>query len=772
MNSKHKFLDLFWHYLELGEFTQEGLGAAIIANKSSISRWINGKRRLPANVLEKICNTFGLKGEDREEFVAAYHDFWNTLKQTNSVDDLDAPIPLNVLSSKRTNLPVPPKHFTGRDDEITQIIDCLQPGQIVVVQGVGGIGKTSLVAKAIEKLYQQDPLRFPDGLCYYSFYKEAATDAALDQIYRTLVKDEKPEPNPLAALMRELTSKQALIILDGAEEADNLRRIIEVLGDCGVLIGTQSHSHTLYGHAIELKALSLEHSVELIQSLGKEYADDIDALKAICRFLDGWTIGMEITGFQLKATKKSASVFLNWLESEPMSALHLVGGKSRRENLWRLIGRSLSVVSSINPIAHHIISLMGIFSFSSVALDVLAEGLSLPKIKIIEPIVNLVNFGLLVEEEERFQLRHSLIHSYAQELFSDVSPQMVRRLANYYITFIHEQIASEAVDFTLLNMERSHIMAIAVVCEKYQLWDLVTKLAVEISPYLSLQGYLTDLEIISTRGLHSAKVSSDYPKVVGFLDTLGTVHLRLGRLDEALKLYQEALAAAQNIEDLHLLSRALLDIGIVYYKLQQYSQAYDYTQEALAIARDIKSVYLESSCLGNLSSIHSALHHSRIAVEYQLEALKKSPHLISSYNNLAIEYAILGDLDKAEILYKERIRISPQDALFAYTDLGVITYHQGRFSESKEYFHKALDVWQFAWDTKLASACALYECKALALLGIGESQEAITVFKKCLSERTPDKIFYPVVYDLLEKPNSLSGIKEIRHLLDEILIDI
>ncbi len=62
------------------------------------------------------------------------------------------------------------------------------PGEIVVLYGPAGIGKSALVRQTLYTLTNnnQAPLHFPQGIIYHDFYIQPKVDLALEKIARTL----------------------------------------------------------------------------------------------------------------------------------------------------------------------------------------------------------------------------------------------------------------------------------------------------------------------------------------------------------------------------------------------------------------------------------------------------------------------------------------------------------------------------------------------------------------------------------------------------------
>lgn len=134
------------------------------------------------------------------------------------------------------------KHFTDRETELAALLADLRPGRKVTLCGPGGMGKTALAAEAIWSLAPGDslPERFPDGVYAYSFYNQPQAAVALEDM--ALAFGEEAKPTPQAAARRALANRRALLLLDGAEDADDLPAVLQAAPTCGVIITTRRRS--------------------------------------------------------------------------------------------------------------------------------------------------------------------------------------------------------------------------------------------------------------------------------------------------------------------------------------------------------------------------------------------------------------------------------------------------------------------------------------------------------------------------------------------------
>lgn len=169
---------------------------------------------------------------------------------------LPTPIPLQ--------LPPRAPYFTGREKELAELVEELAPGKVITLCGPGGIGKTVLSAEAVWQLTgggTRAPEKFPDVVLFHSFYGKPDVDQALEYLARAY--GEEARPTPQDAARRALAGRQALLILDGAEEADDLSRVLAVRGGCGVLVTSRSRGDALE-MLCEIDPLECEGAAELL----------------------------------------------------------------------------------------------------------------------------------------------------------------------------------------------------------------------------------------------------------------------------------------------------------------------------------------------------------------------------------------------------------------------------------------------------------------------------------------------------------------------------
>jgi hypothetical protein len=191
----------------------------------------------------------------------------------------------------------PPYDFTGREEELQELVDAVRKGGTTIsgLRGMGGIGKTALAQK-IAQILKPD---FPDGQIYLdlkgakheeddgqnvqpltpteglgrivtSFGHEVNLNATVDErtgLYRSI-----------------LANKRVLLLMDNARDEQQVKPIIPPAGS--VLVVTSRPNFTLPGlFAKKLETLPPARACELLLKIEPRIGGDAAEIAGLCGYL-------------------------------------------------------------------------------------------------------------------------------------------------------------------------------------------------------------------------------------------------------------------------------------------------------------------------------------------------------------------------------------------------------------------------------------------------------------------------------------------------------
>ena len=495
--------------------------------------------------------------------------------------------------------PPRPTYFTGREEELTQLQAILQPGEVVMLYGPGGVGKSTLAAELLWRLAPNDspPEVFPDGFVYHNFYTQPQPDLAFEKFAHTF--GQKAQPSPVAAAQRVLSKRKALLILDGAEVADDLSAILAVRDQCGVLITSRRPDETTNGRTISLAPV--EEAVNLLQTWGGRQAADEAATLKICQLVGGLPLALRLAGSYMAHRQESATDYLAWLQNTSLPSLDQT--KRQQDSVPLLLAHS---IVGLSEEAQHILGIVGLLAPTSFSPDIIGVALEVSRTEAIRLLDELVSYGLLAQAAKRYLVSHTMVHTYLWRQVP-ISSQTIEWLASYYTVLAAEQSKLGIEGYTRLGDEREHMMATLTACNEHRAWHLAQKLAQAMDSYLNIQGHWTERMVAVQIGLTASRHLDDRAGEGIALSGVGNAFHNLGQVEQAQNYYERALAIHQEVSDLQSEEVTIGNLGLVHYSLGKINRAIGCFKRAVTIAQQVGDQRGEESWLGNLGLAYYSL---------------------------------------------------------------------------------------------------------------------------------------------------------------------
>jgi DNA-binding SARP family transcriptional activator/tetratricopeptide (TPR) repeat protein len=582
-----------------------------------------------------------------------------------------------------TQLPTDIGDFTGRETPVAQLCALLtgegaggNPGavRIAVVNGAGGLGKTTLAVHAAHQVRAD----FPDGQLYVDLNGASAQPAEPAEVLARFLRDLGVEGDKVpvrvderAALYRtRLTGRRVLILLDNAQDAAQVRQLLPGSSSCAVLVTTRNRTPDLVStRFVDLNVLEdIEALALFARIVGEERAAaEPDATAEVLVACAGLPLAIRICAARLAARSQ-------WRVATLAGRLRNVHRRLDELSIGDLAVRASFQVSydslkspgrGIDPA--RVFRLLGLWQGSSISLAAASALVGAPEDDTADALETLVDANLLESPAPDWYRFHDLLRVYATERaeaeeVESARGEAVERLLRWYLDTA--EAAANAVSPGRYLMPREPGAA-----------DCLPLEFAGIEHALAWYGDERANVVIATRqaaatGLHD--VAWRLPP------TLFPVFNRWNNWADCVTAHRVAADSARKAEDRLGEAWVLNQLGFALTKLHQ-AEAFGHLERALGIRREFGDTLGEAQTAIALGEAHrsmngpgeAALTNVRRAVDL-LRPLGVSALLGVAINNLGFVYYGLGDLDSAAKCFEESRDMGGQAEGYALDNLGCV----------------------------------------------------------------------------------------------------
>ncbi|MFI5844996.1 BTAD domain-containing putative transcriptional regulator [Catenuloplanes sp. NPDC051500] len=351
----------------------------------------------------------------------------------------DAHQALRAAPIRPAQLPTSPAAFTGRAAELARLDAVAGPRPLVVVGGLGGVGKTSL---ALHWAHRAAP-RYPDGQLYVDLRGFAPSGTplepaeALHGFLEALGVPRANQPSTLdslAALYRSvLAGRRVLVVLDNARDDEQVRPLLPGAAGCAVLVTSRSY---LGGLAVDEDA----------RSIGLDVFSDADALGYLRARLgrdrvdtEPWAAAEIIR--MCGGLPLALAICAAWAERSPAFTLAMVAAELRRRDGLDAFaavnaGRDVRTVFSwsyrrLSSDAAALFRRLGRHPGPDVALATAISVAGTGPARTLALLGELTDAQLLSEPRPGRYAAHDLVRAYAAEISGDETA--LERILDHYL---------------------------------------------------------------------------------------------------------------------------------------------------------------------------------------------------------------------------------------------------------------------------------------------------------------------------------------------------
>jgi DNA-binding SARP family transcriptional activator/Tfp pilus assembly protein PilF len=658
-------------------------------------------------------------------------------------------------------LPADIGDFTGRETPVAQLCALLlgtdatsSPGavRIAVVNGAGGLGKTTLAVHAAHQVRAQ----FPDGQLYVDLLGASGQPAVPGEVLARFLRDLGLEGDKVPARDDErgalyrtrLTGRRVLILLDNAKDAAQVRPLLPGSSSCTVLVTTRNRTPDLVStRFVDLNVLEDTEALALFSRIAGEErsAAEPDATAEVLVACAGLPLAIRICAARLAARRQwRIATLADRLRNEHRRLDELsIGDLAVRASFQVSYDSLRSPARGVDPA--RVFRLLGLWQGAWISLTAAAVLVGAADDDAEDALETLVDANLLESPTPGWYRFHDLLRMYATERAEAEEAQAareeaVRRLLWWYldtaeaaadtVSPFRYRVAREPVtaDFPPLDFgsvdealawcddERANFAAATRQAAATGLLDIACRLPPTLSPLFTRRSNWADCVTLNRIAVDGARKVGDRLGEAWALNQLGFALARL-RDPEAFDRLEQALAIRQEFGDTQGEAQTALALGEGYLNIHGPGEdALRYNRRAASVLEPMGATSLRSVALNNLGEVLFRLGDLDAAVECYRQARdicrEIGGHVEGhALHNLGLVLLRAHRIDEAvasfsEALSKHRawgVRVGEANTL---RHLGEAQAEAGRTAEARASLTEAIGIYEQIGDQVEAAATA------------------------------------------------------------------
>ena len=616
--------------------------------------------------------------------------------------------------------------FIGRETDLQLVSEAVQQHRLVSLVGTSGTGKTRLSLEVARQLESD----FPDGCVFVGLAAVQAGEYLIPTVAQALDIHTTTATPPLEQITAMLTNKRMLLILDNVEQieqaAEHISQLFEHSTQISFLVTSQKPLHVDQETLIRIPPLGIPSStaftsidqllaypavalfvdrIQAIQPTFEATAHNISLIKEISQRLHGLPLALELVAANSRSLPLRDVLLLLKNYLPPLSPDHPL---TRAEIIEPVLAWCHKIMT---PAQQRIYRRLGIFHGGWTREQ--AEQVCGPELEAIDSLHQqlLQRHLLLAEQQADGTLRYGMVDAVVEDSRLRLKAAEEREQLAHAHAFAFRDLALKAEMaersapetmiewFERLEAERANVRAALAWAATADQPTLMAEIVSALGRFWITRGDVREAAHWIAQTLAHADHLSEALKA-STLYAAGLMDFRLGRLNDALKMWEQSVAWYETQGDVSWTARLWNNLAIGAAMQNQIAEARSWLHKALAARRSQGDQYNEIIVLLNLARTHSqegeyatalTLYQEALAICKQIGAVDLQATVCG---NLGSCYTKLGNYTAAIPLLEESLALYAQsgdlDVYHAHAGLGIAYLKTGAVQQAHPHLQAAL----------------------------------------------------------------------------------
>lgn len=649
-----------------------------------------------------------------------------------------------------------PKTFIGRDKELKQLKQLLfQHKKVVVVNGMGGIGKTTLVEAYTAKHYKD----YAHIACIVLNPEEDKPISNLIQAEGLLanlgliLQNTTPKQlfTAIMAKFKSILNKPCLLVLDGA--AAQVNEWHQYLPNWHILITSRINLSNY--EILTLDFLSLKEAIKLFRSLCTRVIFSDQFLTDLIQELEYHTLTIDILARTAHAQRLTTQQVQDALQIDLSTTVKNAHSKDKIGKITTYLCNvfATSYLGKVEKmVLQHFVALPRDFHSYTILQDLLGH-IELGEETLSEILDRLSDLGWLLYSEEQYAGGAYRMHRIVAEVVKREVKISQKLLSPYITTIITLITIDDTKDNPVDKFQWIPFSKAILECLKGKYNEEIATLQNNLATTVRIVGDFEQAKTLleATTSLYEKEFGPKHPTTATSYSNLASVLYDLGQSKQAKLLYEKAIIADEyNFGKDHPYTlNSYFNLASVLHDLGQLQQAKELLETVTANSEKIfgKKHSKTAKSYSKLGLVLHDLGNPEEAIALLKKALLSNestfghyhPTTAGTYHNLAFVLHDLGQIQQAKSLLKKATtamesnfgRNHPSTAA-CYSNLATILLDLGQFEQAQKLLEKAIKINKIYFGKYHPSIAIGYSNIAIIFRNLQQPQQAQVLLEKAL----------------------------------------